>query len=217
MLPLTCRSCGRFEVEFFESCAVSDHYPGFLGVGGIDKHALWHCGQNSQARGCGRSERPAGDAVLCGKKLIALRAGSVWDHCVAEFLDRRRVGKHARLRVHTICIARRCDPARRQELADDAGVRRNAAGQPLVRPGGSADSPLQCICQWPAPQCFPRHFPWAVAAAGRRDLRPAPTRRSRKRPWNSHEAWRITAPAGRGTHPALTTAVKRTASLRRRA
>jgi hypothetical protein len=48
-------------------------------------------------------------------------AGSVWDHHVAEFLDRHRVGKHA-LSVRTICIARRCDPARRQETCQQGGV-----------------------------------------------------------------------------------------------
>ena len=55
-------------------------------------------GRTPRRAAAAASKRPAGDAVLCGRKLIAPEAGSVWDHHVAEFLGRRRVGKHARLR-----------------------------------------------------------------------------------------------------------------------
>jgi hypothetical protein len=57
---------GRFEVEFFKSDSVDDDYTGFLGMGGIDKHALRHCGRTPRRAARAAAERPAGDAVLCG-------------------------------------------------------------------------------------------------------------------------------------------------------
>jgi hypothetical protein len=77
-------------------------------MGGVDEHALWHSGGTPRRAAAAASEA-AGGAVLWGGKPVASDVMASRDSVigVASVIT-------ARLRVLTICIARRRGPALRQ-------------------------------------------------------------------------------------------------------
>src|ERR1700676_5091802 len=126
---------GRLEIEFLETSATGHHHPGFFGVGSIDKHALGHWGA-TPGRAAAATLKAAGGALLCVRTLFGMKPEA--SEIIASLKSVIGVASANTLGLGFIRYASPGAATRRggKELANNAGVRRNAAGRRPV--GGFA-------------------------------------------------------------------------------
>ena len=119
---------GRLKIEFFETSATGHHHPGFFGVGGVDKHALGHSG-GTPGRAAAATLKAAGGALLCVRTLFGMKPEA--SEIIASLKSVIGVASANTLGLGFIRYASPGAATRRggKELADNAGVRRNAAGR----------------------------------------------------------------------------------------
>ena len=112
MLPFTCCLVDDLEIEFFETVAAEHHHPRLFRVSGIDEHALGHSGVTPERVSAAARKSAGGATPVCEE------AGGAWSYSIEQRMDIGHGGSrqesHDRLRVPTIRVAWRCDPARRQ-------------------------------------------------------------------------------------------------------